>query len=145
MEPVIIFWFIVIPLLLIVLPLIGMALPPAVRQKSLKRFFIAVVISAIGILLPLYVFVVSIFCMPEWKGGCEHGWLDCFHLGKLALAPLVLWACAAFYTIQVLRPANTHRTWIVLGIFTGAIVSSVCFVVGLVTNVFRHEMLWWFM
>ena len=100
---------------------IGMALPPALRQKSWKRFFIAAIISAIGILLPLFVFFMSVYIVPEWKGGCHRGWLDCFHLGKLALTPLVLWACAAFYTIQVLRPAYTHRTWIVLGIFTGAI------------------------
>ena len=81
-----IFWSIV------VLILVGLSLPPAIRDRSLKKFFIAFVLSAIGILIPFFFFIMSVFLLPDWKGGCRFGWLDCFQSGKLALTPLVLWA-----------------------------------------------------
>jgi len=107
------------------------ALPPTLREKSWKRFFIAAILSTAGIIVPLLTFVFSMFLIPEWKGGCRHEWLDCFHVGKWALAPLVLWACAAFYAIQILRTKHPQRTWIVLGIFSGAVVSIICFIIGM--------------
>lgn len=127
----------------IVLFLVDLALPPALRNRSWKRFFIAFVLSAIGILIPFFFFVGSAFFVPDWKGGCQYGWLDCFQSGKLVLTPLVLWACAAFYVIQILKPVNRFRAWVVLGIFTGAIVSVLCFVFGVVIYAFQHEFPWW--
>ena len=103
---------------------------PAWRARSWKRFLIALVLSFLGIGLPLVVFSFSVFMVPDWKGQCHHGWLDCFHRGKLALAPLVLWACAALYAVEIWRTPGRTRPWIVLGLLTGAAVSAVCFGVG---------------
>jgi hypothetical protein len=90
----------------------------------------------VGVLLPLFVFAFSVFLVPEWKGGCTHGWWDCFHVGKLALTPLVLWATAALYAVEVCRVTDPTKRWIVLGFFLGALVSSGCLVYGLVCTSF---------
>ncbi|MBT5611257.1 MAG: hypothetical protein HN742_02050 [Lentisphaerae bacterium] len=81
--------------------------------------------------------------MPEWKGGCHHGWLDCFHVGKLALTPLVLWACGAFYIVQILKPEPKPRVWVDLGVLVGAVTSTACFILGLVIHAFQDGMAWW--
>jgi hypothetical protein len=112
--------------------LLGLALPPALHERSWKRFFIAFILSFVGIILPLFIFVMSAFLVPDWKGACRQGWLDCFHMGKLALLPLVLWASAAWYRVEIYRTPNRLQTWIVLGMAMGAIVSTVCLVIGLV-------------
>jgi hypothetical protein len=115
--------------------LLGLAaLPPALKERSWKKFFIAVPLTLVGILLPLFIFVGSALLVPDWKGGCRFGWLDCFHVGKLALTPLVLWASAAWYAVEVYRVTNRTRTWLVLGFCLGALVSSICFVFGLVST-----------
>ena len=98
----------------------------------MRRFFIALILSFVGIVLPLFVFFGSLFLGPEWKGACVHGWLDCFITGKLALTPVVLLATAALYALEILRVKNRTAWWIVIGIFLGAIVSSICFIIGLV-------------
>jgi hypothetical protein len=77
-------------------------------------------------------FLISGFLCPEWKGACVHGWLDCFIVGQLALTPIVLLATAALYALEILRVENRTARWIVVGIFLGAIVSSICFIIGLV-------------
>ena len=110
------------------------ALPPALKEKSWWRLFIAAGLTAFGIVLPLFVFWASALLVPEWKGVCPHGWLDCFYLGKLALTPEVLWACAAWYAVEVYRVAQPTRPWIVLGFTIGALVSFVCLVFGFVTT-----------
>jgi hypothetical protein len=118
--------------LVVVLLHFGLALPPALREKSWKRFFIAFGLSFIGIVFPLFIFSASALLVPEWKGACDHGWLNCFHVGKLALLPFVLWASAALYAIEVVRVKNRARRWIVLGIFLGALVSVVCLIIGII-------------
>jgi hypothetical protein len=137
MLTVILFWIV------LAVVLIGGPLPSALREKSWLRFFISLVVTAVGILFPLFIFGASLFLVPEWKGGCHHGWLDCFHLGKLALTPLVLWASAAFYCVLVLRVQNPRRTWITLGLFAGAIVSTLCLVFGLVVHLFQDDFWLW--
>ena len=109
-----------------------LALPPAIKEKSWRRFFIALILSFVGIVLPLFVFLFSFFLEPEWKGACVFGWLDCFIAGKLALTPIVLLATAALYALEILRVGNRTARWIVVGIFLGAIISSICFVFGVV-------------
>jgi hypothetical protein len=109
-----------------------LALPPALKEKSGRRFFIALILSFVGIVLPLFVFLFSFILKPEWKGACVHGWLDCFIAGQLALTPVVLLATAALYALEILRVENRTARWIVVGIFLGAIVSSICFVYGMV-------------
>lgn len=137
MEFFITFWVVVAAIT------IGLSLPPALRTKSWKRFLLAAFLVLVGILFPLFIFVMSLFLAPEWKGGCHHGWLDCFHVGKLALTPLVLWASAAFYTAQVLKSGRTPRAWVDLGIFIGAVTSTACFILGLVIHGFQGGMAWW--
>ena len=112
--------------------LMALAAPPALRARSWKRFLIALVLTFFGIGLPLFIFLFSGLMLPEWKGACHHGWLDCFHRGKWALLPLVLWASAALYAVEIWRTPGRTRPWIVLGLLTGAAVSAVCFGVGVV-------------
>ncbi len=132
-------------LLVIALILIGLSIPPALRSKlrkrsfSWRRFFLSLALVATGILIPLYIFVLSMLLTPSWKGECDHGWLDCFHSGKIALTPLVLWACAAFYVAQILKPDSKRRAWVDLGIFVGASVSGICFIIGLVIHDLKDE------
>ena len=121
------------PLLMAGTFLVALSLPPALKRKSWKAFFAALGLSFFGILLPLFVFLFSALLVPEWKGGCRHGWLDCFHLGKLALTPLILAATAALYALDIYRVADRTRPWIVLGICLGALVAAVCLVLGVIS------------
>lgn len=112
-----------------------LALPPALEERSFSRFVgrfaISAVLSFFGVVLPIGVFVLSIFLTPEWKGACANGWIDCFMLGKLALTPLVLWASAALYAAEIGRVKDPTQTWIVLGFSIGAIVSTGCSAFGI--------------
>ena len=125
MVAIIISWL--IPALIIA----ALAAPAALREKSWRRFFIGFGLVFAAVILPLFVYLMSSFMMPEWKGDCRHGWLDCFHLGKLALTPLVLWATSALYALEVLRVKNKTRQWLVLGLLTGALASGGCLGIGL--------------
>lgn len=113
---------------------VGLAMPPAFRCRSWKRFFVALILSFVGIVLPIFIFSASAFLIPEWKGGCRHGWLDCFHVGKLALLPLVLWASASLYAVEIYQTQERTRPWIVLGFVTGAVVSTVCLGIGMIIH-----------
>jgi hypothetical protein len=110
---------------------VALAIPPAVESRSWIRLFISALFTMVGMLLPLFVFFFSAFLTPEWKGGCAHGWIDCFNVGKLALSPLVFWAVLAFYVVEVWRVTKPTSRWIVLGFFSGAIVSVSCLAYGL--------------
>ena len=109
-----------------------LASPATVKEKTWLRFFIAMVLSFVGVVLPLFVFLFSSFMEPEWKGACVYGWLDCFIVAKLALTPQVLLATAALYALEIIRVKNRTARWVVVGIFLGAVVASVCFVFGMV-------------
>jgi len=98
----------------------GLACPAGLLRKSWRAFFVGSLKVALFIVVPLGVFVLGVLFTPEWKGGCEYGWLDCFHTGKLALTPLVLYALAAFYAIDVLQVRNRTHWWIVSGMWLGA-------------------------
>jgi hypothetical protein len=125
---IVIFWLVIVSIVA------GMAAPATQREKSWRRFFIGFGLVFAAVMLPLFVYLLSSAMVPEWKGACRHGWLDCFHSGKLALAPLVLWATAALYAVEVLRVENKVRPWIVLGLLTGALVSGGCLGIGLWIN-----------
>jgi hypothetical protein len=129
-------------LFVLALPL---AVPPALKEKSWRRFFIVLILSVAGVVLPLFVFLVSSMMKPDWKGDCVHGWLDCFITSKLALTPLVLMATAALYALEIRRVENRSAPWIVVGIFVGAIISSICFVFGVVCIGFKGDpfFFWW--
>lgn len=118
-------------IIIVILIWIALAAHAALRRKSWLWFFAALILTFGIVVLPLFVFFMSGFLKPDWKGGCQYGWLDCFFVGKFTLTPLVLWATAALYSVVVLRVEKRTRAWIVLGIFLGAIISSVCLVHGL--------------
>ncbi|MEY2428153.1 MAG: hypothetical protein QOJ40_1038 [Verrucomicrobiota bacterium] len=124
------------------LVLIVLALLPAVARRSWKTLLVSLPVSAFGIVLPLFIFFFGMFLTPEWKGGCKHGWLDCFHTGKLALAPLVVFASAALYVREIYGVAQPTPRWIVWGFLQGTMVSSICFVFGLVCER-ANESAWW--
>src|SRR5471030_1253469 len=120
------------PWIILIVILCVLALPATLKEKSRRRFLIAMVLSSVGVVLPLFVFLFSSLMEPEWKGACVYGWLDCFIVAKLALTPLVLLATAALYALEIIRVKNRTARWIIVGIFLGAIVASVCFVFGVV-------------
>lgn len=119
--------------LLIGVPGLLLALPAAVRDRSWSAFGLALIQSLGGIVLPLWAFIGAVFLVPDWKGACRLGAVDCFHVGKLALLPLVLWAMAAFYRVTVRPAQRPHRAWVRLGLCHGAFISAVCLAHGLVT------------
>jgi len=121
------------PFIVIGLILVALAAPPAYLEESWKRFGQALALSFIGVVLPIIVFLLSAFLVPDWKGACKLGWVDCFHLGKLALLPLVLWATTAWYGVEVLRVAHRTTPLIVTGLWVGASVAGICFVYGVVS------------
>ena len=124
---------------LLALLLLVLALP---RRGTRLQFLLAMVVSFFAVVLPLFVFFVSAVLTPDSKSASSHGWIDCFNTGKLTLSPIVLWATAALYAIEVVRVQNRLRVWIVLGLFLGAIVSSLCLVFGLI---YDGSELWMFL
>lgn len=103
-----------------------LAVPVAYRERSVKRFLGAIWLSFAGIVLPFFAFVASAALTPESKEECNFNWVCCFHLGKLALTPLVLWACVAFYGARVRNPGGPYHPWMALGLLIGVSISSVC-------------------
>lgn len=116
------------------------AIPPAVIERSWKRFFIATFQVTFGMTLPLATFYLSGALAPEWKGECRREWLDCFHVTKLYLSPLVLWACVAFYRMQVLK--QDGHCVITVGLCLGFLVSAISSVIGLLINNCYSELEW---
>lgn len=114
--------------------LLILALPPLVRRWSWGGLVKNLVLSFFGIMLPLFIFFLSGFLVPAWKGNCPHGWLDCFHMGKLALTPLVLWATGALYVEDILLIKNRRAAVVTLGFLTGAVVGWVCLILGLIVH-----------
>lgn len=127
---------------LIIIPSLVLATPAAIRERSWKRFFSTLARSFFGIVLPILTFLTSAALVPESQEGSHYDWVRCFHLGKLALTPLVLWACTAFYVSQIRKPADGHRAWVVLGLFTGGIISAICLVFGIGTIQERELFPW---
>jgi len=119
--------------------LVGLALPRAIVERSLSRFLHGLVITFFGVMVPMAVFLLSAFLSPDWKGDCRLGWLECFHLGKLALLPLVLWATAALYKLEVLTDIGRSTAWVVLGLWTGCAVAGGCFAFGVVSMSLRQN------
>jgi len=126
------FWIGVFTVLGICMTLL--ALPPALIQKSRKRFIVGFILSPFVVILPLTFFFLSIGMTPDAKDQCHNGALDCFHTGKLALTPFVLWATAALYAVEMVEVPGPSRPWITNGLILGAIISSLCTVFGFLTN-----------
>jgi len=120
-------------ILIVILILMAMAAPPFFKNppQSLKRLGHCVLVSFFGVLLPLFIFFFSAFLIPEWKGVATHGWLDCFHKGKLLLFPIVLFATGSLYAVELFPPNRLREKGAALGLFLGCITATVCFVFGL--------------
>jgi len=121
------------PLVILGIISLLLALPALILESSIKRLALAFLASSFGIVLPVLVFFFSAFLVPAWKGACPHGWLDCFHLGKLALAPVVLWATIALYAVEIGRLTPPISRDLVMGLFLGMLVAGVCFIYGVMT------------
>jgi hypothetical protein len=117
------------PLVVFGVILLLLALPALFQEPTTTQFGRALLVSAFGVVLPLAIFCLSALLVPDWKGACPHGWVDCFHLGKLALLPLVLWATGALYAVEVCGVQARHS--VVLALFSGALIAAVCFFYGL--------------
>jgi hypothetical protein len=115
---------------ILVAPGLLMAVPAVSQGRGFLGYLHAAVVATMGITFPLFTFVMSSLLLPDWKGDSAFGWLGCFHAGKIALLPLVLWACVAFYALAVLKTPNRTQPWIVLGIVTGATIASLCTMIG---------------
>ncbi len=126
---------------ILVVPALLLASPPAVRRGSWSYFGLAFIQSLGGIVIPLLTFLGAASFTPDWKGGCRFGWLDCFHGGKFALLPLVLWAVASFYAAMIWRNGRPARPWVKLGLLQGVVVGWVCLVHGFATIRFEAAML----
>jgi hypothetical protein len=115
--------------------ILALAIPQALRNFSWRRLVKAVLFCVAGVFLPLLIFGASAILTPNWKGGCPLGWVDCFPTGKLALTPLVIWAVASLDALEIGQASQPQQIrWVQLGIFTGAIVSSVCLGMGIVSG-----------
>lgn len=127
--------------IILILILVALALPAADQRNSWPWFFVALVLSFFGVILPLFVFFFSSFLIfnLDWKGACRHGWVDCFILGKLALTPFVLAATAALYRVDILRSGEERKRWIIVAILLGALIAAVCFIFGVT---YMHWQLW---
>lgn len=125
------FWIKVLGAGLAVLPFVfawpGFLAP---RGTPWWRYFLNVLVIFLGIVVPLVWFGLSSMLTPDSKSACELGWLHCFVTGKLALVPLVFWACASFYALEVMR-LERFGSWLPLGLGSGVVVSAVCLLQGL--------------
>ena len=102
------------------------------KQKNiLWSLFLGLIVGAFGVILPLIFFFLSGLLIPEWKGAAKNGWIDCFVVGKVWLSPLVVMAVIAFCT-AFRRIAHTDIVT-VLGVFIGAMVSTGCAIMGLIS------------
>lgn len=131
------------PLLTLGVILLALVLPPTLKYRSWKKSGVSLLVASVGVVLPLFIFFFSAFLVPDWKGGCRHGWIDCFHLGKLALTPIVLWATAALYAVEVFAPERLTRYSVALGLVLGTTVAAVCFLFGVVAIGVQHAMALW--
>lgn len=119
--------------------LLAMAMPAAMKRHSIRWVFAAMILSFLGVVLPIFVFVMSGFLLPEWKGACPHGWIDGFIVGKLALTPMVLVAAVAWYRIEVMGITGPPPRWVVVSMVLGAVTADVSLVFGLFSIPFS----WW--
>jgi len=117
-----------LPALLLIIP----AAAAAVYRRSWPWFVVSLGLSFAVIVLPLFVFTASAFLTPDAKDQCRHGWIDCFMTGKLALLPPAIFATIALYAVEAFRVKNRTAVWIIAGLCSGAIISIVCLVYGLI-------------
>jgi hypothetical protein len=143
---------------LLLIPIL-LALGPALMEKSWKRYFISLAQCLFGIMVPLVVFGLSGFMSPEYKDECRFGIWSCWHGGRWAFTPLVFFSCASFYAYYYLATFQRVKarydldteealqeqgllmpTWILVGLFSGAVFAGISTVYGLISLLFDRPM-----
>jgi hypothetical protein len=121
-------------LIILLLIVLALSLPPDLAKQSWSRLLTSMATSFLVVVLPLFVYFVSSFLIYDlrWQGACRFGWLDCFILTKLTLAPFVLWATYAIYRVEVRKDKSYNDRRLVLGIYVGALVAVPCALFGLI-------------
>jgi hypothetical protein len=105
---------------------LSLGAPPAeTNARRWLRLLIAIPTCFAGVLVPLILFALSLMETPLWKGAARCGWVDGFHVGKVALTPVVLFATAALYGLEVMG-ADGRARWVILGFYCGAVTSVIC-------------------
>lgn len=97
---------------------------PAIQQRSWLALIGASWRVILGMLVPLVAFIATCADEPDWKGASPGGWIGCFDAAKLVLLPLVVWALACVYALEVWRDEQRAKDWLVLGCSQGAVVSG---------------------
>jgi hypothetical protein len=106
------------------------AVPFVVLERNRKSSFWVFPWSLFAVSLPLFVFTVSCFLVPESKSACRLGWVDCFMGAKLALTPVVLFAMAALFAVEMFKVEPRKQPWVIVGVLWGAAVATVCSIIG---------------
>lgn len=118
----------ILPVLLIAL----VTAPALTGVTTWKQAGRALCVSAFGVVLPVLGFAWSAIHVPDWKGGCRLGWVDCFHLGKLALSPLLLWGVCTLHVVEIGEIKTPIGAGVILGLMSGWVVSSVTLIHGII-------------
>ena len=121
-------------LVILLLMVLALSVPPDLAKKSWPRLLASMATSFLVVVLPLFIYFASSLLIYDlrWQGACRFGWLDCFILTKLTLAPFVLMATYALYRVEVLKDKSFSDRRLVLGIYVGALVAVVCALFGLI-------------
>lgn len=82
----------------------------------------AFLLAAFGMTIPLLVFLLSGFLMPEAKSRCMHGWIDCWQGPKLVFLPVVIWTLWALYRVETRGPPARISTVQTAALAAGMIV-----------------------
>jgi len=125
--------------LISLLTIAGLAYFPVKKRFNVGKFFVNLLLVILIIFIPLTTFLLSAFLAPEWKGGAALGSLSLLYITKIYLLPFVLWAVAALYTVEVVRPQKTDSYWLLLGLFSGAVVSVLIFLFVLIDSIQKKQ------
>jgi hypothetical protein len=106
---------------------------PIRKDFTLAKLIINLFLVGVIVLIPLFIYLVSTIMSPESKSEAKLGAFDLFILTKIYLAPFILWAIAALYTTEVVHPKNVDRYWIMLGLFSGLVLSITMSIYGLIS------------
>ena len=98
------------------------------RKRSWKHLLVALPCSTVGLALPLWLLLWAPIFAPRAKDECPLGWLNCTHIARWALIPVMIWAHVAFHQVQVARTDLPRANWVRLGLANGAFLYGVWFI-----------------
>jgi hypothetical protein len=102
----------------------------------------AFLLGTFGITIPLLVFLLSGFLMPEAKSQCAHGWIDCWQGPKLVILPIVIWTLWALYRVETHGPHPWISTTLTAALAAGMIVCICSVGQALLLKEVRGVLLW---